>query len=125
MYYICCIPICPSFLSNVDVYSSDKNIYQKPNFMLQEKFHLYVSRFDRYFHFSDNEKNYNKDFDEEFDLISLSDNENNSHEKFSDQVSKLRQNSVLNADGSPNTRRLLPGITNINNNSNNNIDNNG
>ncbi|CAF4015913.1 unnamed protein product [Rotaria sp. Silwood2] len=68
--------MCPPLFSNVDVYSSDKNTYQEPNFMLQYKLNSYVKRFDRYFHFSYDEKNHQKDFDEEFDLISLSDNEN-------------------------------------------------
>ncbi|CAF2442366.1 unnamed protein product [Rotaria sp. Silwood2] len=71
--------MCPPLFSNVDVYSSDKNTYQEPNFMLQYKLNSYVKRFDRYFHFSYDEKNHQKDFDEEFDLISLSDNENRTH----------------------------------------------
>ncbi|CAF1048831.1 unnamed protein product [Rotaria sordida] len=125
MYYICCIPVCPPLLSNVDAYSSDNNIYQKRNFTFQEKKNSYTKQFDRHLCFSYNKKNHMKDFDEEFDLISLSDNVDNSHEKFSDQVLRLRQNSTLDADGSPITRRMLPGITNINNTCNNNIDNNG
>ncbi|CAF2166572.1 unnamed protein product [Rotaria magnacalcarata] len=126
MHHICCISVCPSLLSDVDIYSSHENIYQSPNFMFQQKLSSYMKQFNRYFTFSHDEKSNEKNFhDDLFEIISLPDNDGHSHGKFFDQASQLKQNSTIDADGTLITRRILPGTTNINNNSNVNAENNG
>lgn len=46
------------------------------------------------------------------------------HGRFADAVTKIRQLSAIGPDGQPVTRRLLPGINNLNN-GNGNLDANG
>lgn len=64
MHYVCC----PGFLSGGCVASSDEDIHRPSNFTFEQDLTSYVRRFGRYFRFS----SYPKDFNEEFDEISLS-----------------------------------------------------
>ncbi|CAF1429263.1 unnamed protein product [Adineta steineri] len=112
MHYVCC----PLFIPDGYIYSSDEDIHRHLNLS------SYVKRFSQKFRFSSNQK----DFNDEFDEISLTDNEDNPQSRFADAVTRVRQlSAAVDADGQPVTRRLLPGINNLNNNSNANIDANG
>ncbi|CAF4331343.1 unnamed protein product, partial [Adineta steineri] len=61
MHYVCC----PLFIPDGYIYSSDEDIHRHLNLS------SYVKRFSQKFRFSSNQKNFNDEFDE----ISLTDNE--------------------------------------------------
>ena len=58
MYFICCLPVCPPLIS-------DEDIHQSSNSISEHNRTPYLKRFGRYFN--------KKDFDEEFDIVSLTD----------------------------------------------------
>jgi hypothetical protein len=81
MHFIYGLPICPPLcppLSNDDlVSSSEENLHHRSTFLTEQKLNKYAKQFGRHFIFSSRPKeNFydEKDIDEEFDQISLSDN---------------------------------------------------
>ncbi len=67
MNFVCC----PELLSDGSIDSSNVDHHQRSKFIFEQELTSYVKRFGRHFSFS----SYQKDFDEEFDEISLSDNQ--------------------------------------------------
>ncbi|CAF0996794.1 unnamed protein product [Rotaria sordida] len=141
MHYIhgipVCPPLCPPLVHDDLVSSSEENLHHhhhhhRSNFLTNQKLSTYAKQFSRHFIFPFSRKeNFDNEtaFDEEFDEISLSDNYFNSHGKpeiSHDERTDRRQSSmVVGADGLPITKRILPGITNITNNHNNTITDDG
>ncbi|CAF1002639.1 unnamed protein product [Rotaria sp. Silwood1] len=136
MYYIHGVPVCPPLcppLSHTDlVSSSEENLNHRSNFSTNEKLSTYAKQFSRHFVFPFSRKeNFDDEtnIDEEFDEISLSDNYCNSHgkaENLNDERTNTRQSlTLVGTDGLPITKRILPGITNITNNHNNKITDDG
>ncbi len=62
---------CSELLSNGSIDSSNADNHRRSKFIFEQELTSYVKRFGRHWNFS----SYEKDFDEEFDEISLSDNQ--------------------------------------------------
>jgi hypothetical protein len=62
---------CSELLSNGSIDSSNVDNHRRSKFIFEQELTSYVKRFGRHLNFS----SYEKDFDEEFDEISLSDNQ--------------------------------------------------
>lgn len=71
-----CPPICPPLGNNHFNSSSEENLNQRRKFLPNQKLNLYKKSIGHHFIFSSTNENFNneKDIDEEFDEISLSDN---------------------------------------------------
>ena len=69
MDLICCFPNCPPLLSHSYIYSSDDSLHRASNSIFERRLTSYVKRFTRRISFSSSEK----DFNEEFEKISLAD----------------------------------------------------
>ncbi|CAF1624339.1 unnamed protein product [Adineta steineri] len=128
-----CPPICPPLSNDEFVSSSEENLNERSNFLINQKLNTYAKQFGRHFIFSSSrpkENIYNeKDIDEEFDQISLSDNCYNTQgksENSPNEPSNSKQNSpLIDTDGLSITARNLSGINNITNNQNNTITDDG
>ncbi|CAF3947685.1 unnamed protein product [Adineta steineri] len=128
-----CPPICPPLSNDEFVSSSEENLNERSNFLINQKLNTYAKQFGRHFIFSSSrpkENIYNeKDIDEEFDQISLSDNCYNTQgksENSPNEPSNTKQNSpLIDTDGLSVTARNLSGINNLTNNQNNTITDDG
>jgi hypothetical protein len=72
-----CLPICPPLSSDDLISSDEENLHDRRNFLNNQKMSTYAKQFGRHLVFSSSRKeNFSdeKDIDEEFDQISLSDN---------------------------------------------------
>ena len=72
-----CPPLCPPLSSDDLISSSEENLHQRRNLINNQKFSTYAKQFGRHLIFSNSRKenfSHDKDIDEEFDQISLSDN---------------------------------------------------
>ncbi|CAF3549166.1 unnamed protein product, partial [Rotaria sp. Silwood2] len=136
MHYIhglpVCPPLCPPLTHGDLVSSSDENLHHRSNFLPNQKLSTYAKQFSRHLIFSFSRKETFDDetnIDEEFDQISLSENYCNSHGKSEnsndERTNKRHSSTIVGSDGLPITKRILPGITNITNNHNNTITDDG
>jgi len=73
-----CPPLCPPLVNDNLVSSSEENLHYRTKFIPDQKLSTYAKQIGRHFKFSNSSRkeNFNdeKDIDEEFDQISLSDN---------------------------------------------------
>lgn len=124
-----CPPICPPLSTNDLISSSEENLNRRRKPLSDQKFRSYARQIGQQFLSPSsyaNEIYFNdKDIDEEFDHISLSDIFYNSHDenvedssihdhqtRDSNEHVPIAQNERLS-----NTKRILPGISNVNNTS--------
>ena len=73
-----CPPICPPLGNNNFVSSSEENLDHRTKYLPNQNFHTYTKQIGRHFIHSNSSSKENfsdeKDINEEYDLISLSDN---------------------------------------------------